>query len=58
VRRADAFDAEADETGGTRPPHALQLAYPDHDVVVCEAGCDGPAGAIVYLQKRQPRRGE
>jgi hypothetical protein len=36
------------------PPHPLQLADPDHDVVVCEAGCDGPAGAIVFLLKRKP----
>ncbi|HXE68680.1 MAG TPA: hypothetical protein VN523_04930 [Hyphomicrobiaceae bacterium] len=58
VRRADGFDPDADETSGTKPPHPLQLAHPDYDVVVCEAGCDGPAGAIVYLQKRQPRQVE
>ena len=58
VRRADTFAADAEEADGTRPAHAVQLAYPDHDVVVCEAGCDGPAGAIVYLRKRQPRPAE
>ena len=54
VRWADGFGPDADESSGSKPPYPLQLAYPDHDVVVCEAGCDGPAGAIVYLQKRQP----
>jgi hypothetical protein len=58
VRRADGFDPDVDETSGSKPPHPLQLAYPDHDVVVCEAGCAGPAGAIVYLQKREPRQVE
>ena len=58
VRRADGFDPDADETSGTQLPHPLQLAHPDHDVVVCEAGCDGPAGAIVYLQKRKARQVE
>jgi hypothetical protein len=53
VRRADGFGPDADSSG-SKPPHPLQLAYPDHDVVVCEAGCDGPAGTIVYLQKRKP----
>jgi len=43
---------------GSKPPHPLQLACPDHDVVICEAGCDGPAGAIAYLQKREPRQVE
>lgn len=56
ARRADGFGPDADESSGSKPPHPLQLAYPDHDVVVCEAGCDGPADAIVYLQKRQPGR--
>ncbi len=58
VRRADGFDPDADETGGTQLPHPLQLAHPDHDVVVCEAGCDGPAGAIVDLPKRKVRQVE
>ena len=58
VRRLDSFDPAADEANGAASPHPVQLAHPDHDVVICEAGCDGPAGAIVYLQKRQPRHVE
>ena len=58
VRRLDSFDPDADEANGAASPHPVQLAHPDHDVVICEAGCDGPAGAIVYLQKRQPRHVE
>jgi hypothetical protein len=58
VRRLDSFDPDADAANGMASPHPVQLAHPDHDVVICEAGCDGPAGAIVYLQKRQPRQVE
>src|SRR5262245_9799131 len=58
VRRRNSFDPDAEEANGTPSPHPVQLAHPDHDVVICEAGCDGPAGAIVYLQKRQPRQVE
>jgi hypothetical protein len=58
VRRLDSFDPAANEANGAASPHPVQLAHPDHDVVICEAGCDGPAGAIVYLQKRQPRHVE
>jgi hypothetical protein len=58
VRRLDSFDPDADEASGAASPHPVQLAHPDHDVVICEAGCDGPAGAIVYLQKRRPRHVE
>ena len=43
VRRADGFDPDADEAAVTATPHPLQLANPDHDIVVCEAGCNGPA---------------
>jgi hypothetical protein len=56
VRQADRFEADAEESRASETPHAMQLAHPEHDVVVCEAGCDGPAGTIVYLQKRQPRQ--
>jgi hypothetical protein len=58
VRRADGFEADAAESGASEASHPMQLAHPEHDVVVCEAGCDGPAGTIVYLQKRQPRQVE
>lgn len=56
VRRADRIEAELEESRASEAPHAMQLAHPEHDVVVCEAGCDGPAGSIVYLQKRQPQQ--
>ena len=38
-------------------PIPCNLLYPDHDVVVCEAGCDGPAGAIVYPAEAAARAG-
>jgi len=50
-RRPDLFDAAQD----ARPPapHPAALAHPDHDIVVCEAGCDKTAGSIVYMKKRE-----
>lgn len=53
VRRANADGLDWDEDSRPRPPHPAQLAHPDHDVVVCEAGCDGSPGSIVYLKKRE-----
>jgi hypothetical protein len=55
VRRADGDELDWDEDSRPRPPHPAQLAHPDYDVVVCEAGCDGEPGSIVYLQKRERR---
>jgi hypothetical protein len=52
VRRMDAFDAVDDE-GRRHAPHQAALDYPDHDVVVCEAGCDKTAGSIVYMKRRE-----
>lgn len=52
VRRMDAFDAVEDE-GRRRAPHPAAIDYPDHDVVVCEAGCDKTAGSIVYMKRRE-----
>jgi hypothetical protein len=49
-RRLDPSDAADD---APRAPHPAALAYPDHDVVVCEAGCDKTAGSVVYMKKRQ-----
>jgi hypothetical protein len=51
TRRIDPFDAVDDDTA--RTPHPAALAHPDHDVVVCEAGCDKTVGAIVYMKKRE-----
>ena len=51
TRRIDPFDAVDDDVA--RTPHPAALAYPDQDVVVCEAGCDKTAGAIVFMKKRE-----
>jgi hypothetical protein len=48
----DAFDAVEDE-GRRRVPHPAAIDYPDHDVVVCEAGCDKTAGSIVFMKRRE-----
>jgi hypothetical protein len=50
TRRIDPFDAMDDDA---RTPHPAALAHPEHDVVVCEAGCDKSAGSIVFLRKRE-----
>jgi hypothetical protein len=35
-------------------PHPLAAAYPNHSVVVCEAGCLGERGAeVVFMERRQ-----
>ena len=36
------------------PPHPLQLQYPDHDVVVCLAGCITPPPTIAHIAPRPP----
>ena len=46
VRRADGDGPDWDEDSRPRAPHPQELAHPDHDVVVCEAGCDGSPGSI------------
>lgn len=51
IRRPDPFEAAVDVSQPA--PHPAALAYPDHDVVVCEAGCDKTAGTIVYMKKRE-----
>ena len=50
VRRLDPFDAVDD---AARTPHPAALAHPGDDVVVCEAGCDQSAGAVVYKKRRE-----
>ena len=50
-RRIDPFDAVDDDAA--RTPHPATLPYPEHDVIVCEAGCDKIAGAIVFMKKRE-----
>lgn len=34
------------------PPHPLQLQHPDHDVIVCMAGCGGRGPSIAYIAPR------
>lgn len=50
-RRVDQLDTADDN--GPLAPHPAALAHPDHDVIVCEAGCDQTPGSIVYMKKRQ-----
>jgi hypothetical protein len=50
-RQPDPFDVNEE---GTLPPHPATAAYPNHDVVVCMAGCDGPGGTVVSKQRKQP----
>jgi hypothetical protein len=50
-RRPDPFDANNERPA---QPNPAATANPDHDVVVCEAGCDGPRGEVVYKKKKQP----
>jgi hypothetical protein len=45
-RRLDPFDANEERSGPARAPHPAPAG-----AVVCEAGCDGPRGAIVYERK-------
>jgi hypothetical protein len=53
-RRLDPFDANDAPTRSAQAPHsAAAAAHPGHDVVVCEAGCDGPPGTVVYKTKRE-----
>jgi hypothetical protein len=44
-RRLDPFDYE-DAPSRSKP--AVAAANPGSNVVVCEAGCDGPRGTVVY----------
>jgi hypothetical protein len=50
-RRIDPLDTVDDDAA--RTPHPAALAHPEHDVVVCEAGCDKTAGSIVFMKKRE-----
>ena len=47
-RRLDPFDADDAPARSTQAPPT----NPGSDVVVCEAGCDGPRGVVVYKQKK------
>jgi hypothetical protein len=55
VRRGDGYDPDAEDGGRAGTLHPLQLANPDHDIAICEAGCNGPRGAIVYMRPKPPR---
>ena len=47
-RRLDPFDSD------DAPPRSpvVAAANPANDVVVCEAGCDGPRGVVVYQKQK------
>jgi hypothetical protein len=47
-RRLDPFDSD---DAPSRSP-AVAASNPANDVVVCEAGCDGPRGVVVYQPKK------
>jgi hypothetical protein len=51
-RRSDPFD-DLDQDGRPRASHPVAAAHPHHDIVVCEAGCDGSAGTIVFMKRRE-----
>jgi hypothetical protein len=50
-RRADPFDARDARLRSAHGPHPA-AALPGRDVVVCEAGCDGPPGVVVYRPEK------
>lgn len=50
-RAQEALKAE----NAVQKPHPLQERYPDHNVVVCEAGC-GPGGRVVFKEKKGARQ--
>lgn len=43
-----------DDLAGDVRPHPLAAAYPDQNVVVCEAGCPMGRNTIVYMAPRRP----
>jgi hypothetical protein len=53
VRRPDPFDSTGAPpvAGANEAPPA---ARPDHGNVICEAGCDGPRGSVVYKPGEPP----
>jgi hypothetical protein len=53
TRRLDPFDANEAPIRSAQAPHSAAAAHPGHEVVVCEAGCDGPPGTVVYKTKRE-----
>jgi hypothetical protein len=46
--RADIDDPEPSKS----VPHPLAVAHPDHDVVICIAGCSRDADRVVYKRKK------
>ena len=38
-----------------KKPHPLAAAYPEHFVVVCEAGCSKETAHVVYVERRDAR---
>ena len=50
IRRPDPFDLIEEESKSARPasPAATRA---DDGAVVCEAGCDGPRGTVVYRKR-------
>jgi hypothetical protein len=50
IRRPDPFDLIEEESKSARPPSPAATRA-DDGAVVCEAGCDGPRGTIVYKKR-------
>ena len=53
IRRPDPFDLIQEESKSARPPNPAATRA-DDGAVVCEAGCDGPRGTVVY--RKRPTR--
>lgn len=54
TRRASEI-LEKDKKLDSPPPHPLAAAYPEHFVVVCEAGCPGRTATIVFMEPMAAR---
>ena len=50
-RRLDPFDSDEAPVRSRPGQPAVAAANPGSNVVVCEAGCDGPRGVVVYQKK-------
>ena len=51
-RSLDPFDDDDVPSRSKVAQPAVAAASPANDVVVCEAGCDGPRGVVVYQPKK------
>lgn len=50
IRRPDPFDLIEEESRSARPPSPAATRA-DDGAVICEAGCDGPRGTVVYRKR-------